>query len=188
MIRKQELDGTPKITCDNADCENKKHAYRPSPKNALKENMWSCKYCSDHSVDWDRIRKRDIYDIDRIKEELKKEWIRSEFWEKEIDKKSIIILNSMSSSEVRQKLRKELDKCVGKPKPFRDGYSVPIKDDKIEGKPFAYAQHATATCCTRCAHYWWGLEMNTQYTNDQLEFLTNIGMAYFAERTGISIK
>ncbi|MBK6510277.1 MAG: DUF4186 family protein [Haliea sp.] len=46
---------------------------------------------------------------------------------------------------------------MGPPKPWGDGRRVPVADKKLEGNPFAYAQHATASCCTKCAYYWWGL-------------------------------
>ncbi len=183
MLRELNDDGTPKLTCQNADCENDEHCFRPKASGkAWKNPTGDCKYCGESPVDWGRVRRRDTSNITALKEELRKEWIRNYFWNKDIDAKSKDKLSKMSREEVEKKLRRELQVCVGPAQPFKDGYRVPITDEKLAGQPFAYAQHATAACCTKCAYYWWGFERNTKYTDDQIDFLTNLCMGYLEDR------
>lgn len=183
MEKLTNSDGTPAIKCQNADCENDKHCFRPKPTGkAWKEPTGDCQYCGESPVDWERIRKRDLTDIPAIRDELKKEWIRSHFWDKPIDAKSVTKLQRSNRQQIRSDLRKTLAACVGPPHPFKDGQRVPIDDEKLEGQPFAYAQHATASCCTKCAFYWWGFERNTQYTDEQIDFLTDMCFGYLEVR------
>lgn len=183
MAKLTNPDGTPAIKCQNADCENDKHCFRPKPTGkAWKKPTGDCQYCGESPVDWERIRSRDLTDIPAIRDELKKEWIRNHFWDKPIDAKSIEKLQQSNRQQIRSDLRKTLAACVGPPQPFKDGQRVPIDDEKLEGQPFAYAQHATASCCTKCAFYWWGLERNTQYTDEQIDFLTDMCVGYLEVR------
>jgi hypothetical protein len=171
------------ISCTAADCENGLHCYRP--KRSAKE--WAnpsgaCQRCGDRSVDWERVRKRDLNDAPALRMELKKEWIRSHFWTKPLDQKSIEFLASTSRVEMRSLVRKELAKVVGPPRPFMDGTRVPVDDEKLTGHPLFYAQHATASCCKRCAYYWWGYPRDKQYTDEQIDFLTDMCMGFFNAR------
>lgn len=183
MLKLTNEDGTPAITCQNADCENDQHCFRPMPTGkAWKEVTGDCKYCGENPVDWNRVKARDLNDFLGLADELRKEWIRNYFWDKSLDEKSLAKLEKLTRTEIRDKLRHTLEACVGPAKPFRDGFRVPISDEKLVGNPFAYAQHATAACCTKCAYYWWGYERNTQYTDSQINFLTDICFRYLEDR------
>lgn len=174
-------DGSAKFSCNNADCDNNLHCYRPK-KNNWKLPTGSCQYCDDKSVDWERIKSRDLNDFSAMRDELKKEWIRNEFWTRQIDDQSVAKLATMTKARIKEELVKELAKCVKPAKPFMDGQRVPVDPQKMRGKPFSYAQHATASCCTKCVYYWWGFERNTEYTNEQIDFLANICFAYLHDR------
>lgn len=171
------------ISCTATDCENGLHCYRP--KRSPRE--WTlptgaCQQCGDHSVDWDRVKKRDLNDAPALQAELKKEWIRNHFWTKPLDQKSIEYLASTPRNETRNRIRKELAKIVSPPFPFRDGNRVPVDDEKLAGHPICYAQHATASCCKKCAYYWWGFPRNKQYSDEQIDFLTDMCMGFFDAR------
>ena len=174
-------DGTPKINCQNADCDNDEHCFRPN-RREWDDPTGDCRYCGDRSVDWERVKRRDMTDSKALRDELRKEWIRNHFWTKEIDEKSVNWLAAKSRDDIRSRLRLELQKCVGPAQPYRDGQRVPVADEKLKGKPFAYAQHATASCCTRCTYYWWGFERNTKYTDEQIDFLTDVCMSFLDDR------
>ncbi len=173
-----------KVKCETAECEKNLHCYMPKKRS---RKSWTdppgdCRYCADHSVDWERVRRRDLTDLPALRDELTKEWIRNYFWDKPMDDDSKRKLLSDSRTTIRQRIRKRLAASVGPPRPFRDGYAVPVDDAKLVGNPLAYAQHATASCCTKCAYYWWGFERNTQYTEGQIDFLTDLCMGYFDGR------
>jgi hypothetical protein len=171
------------ISCTTTDCENGLHCYRP--KRSPKE--WAnppgeCQQCGDRSVDWDRVRRRDLNDAPALQAELTKEWIRSHFWTKPLDQQSIEQLASRARSETRSRIKSELAKVVGPPRPFRDGTRVPVRDEKLAGHPIYYAQHATASCCKKCAYYWWGYARDKQYTDEQIDFLTDMCLGFFDAR------
>ena len=183
MLKKTNADGTPAITCQNADCENDEHCFRPKPTGKdWKEPSGDCKYCGENPVDWERVKKRDLTDIPALRDELRKEWIRNHFWNKAIDEKSLGMLARSTRKEIRADIRHSLQACVGPAQPYMDGRRVPMDDDKLSGKPFAYAQHATAACCTKCAYYWWGFERDTQYSDAQIDFLTDMCFGYLEDR------
>jgi hypothetical protein len=171
------------ISCTATECDNGLHCYRP--KKSRKE--WAdppgtCQRCGDRSVDWDRVRRRDLKDTLALQAELKKEWIRNHFWIEPLDKKSVENLAKTPRIETRDRIRRELAKVVGPPRPFRDGYRVPVEGKKLEGHPIYYAQHATGACCKKCAYYWWGFPRHEQYTDGQIDFLTDMCMSFFDAR------
>ena len=172
-----------KISCHNTDCDNGLHCYRPkkSPR-AWAKPTGECKECGDRSVDWDRVKRRDLADMAALQSELRREWIRHYFWDKSLDQASKQLLAATSRSEMIERVRKELAKGVGPPRPFKDGTRVPVDNAKLEGHPIFYAQHATACCCKKCAYYWWGLPRDQQYTDQQVDFLTEMCMAYLDSR------
>lgn len=186
MLKLTNPDGSPAIKCQNADCEIDQHCFRPKPTGkAWKNPTGDCQYCGESPVNWERIRNRDTSDISTLRSELQKEWIRNYFWEKPIDEKSLAKLAKSSREEIRRDLKHKLVVDIGPPQPFRDGQRVPIDDEKIKGNPFAYAQHATATCCTKCVYYWWGFERNTQYTDEQINFLTDMCFSFLETRDAL---
>jgi hypothetical protein len=128
------------------------------------------------------VRRRDLSDTPALQAELRKEWIRSQFWNKGMDQKSADLLARATRDVIRARIRKELAIGVGVARPFADGMRVPVRDEKLEGHPIFYAQHATASCCKKCAFYWWGFPRNEQYTGEQIDFLTDMCMGYFEAR------
>jgi len=123
-----------------------------------------------------------LKDVDALKLSLQKEWIRRVFWEKPLDQKSLESLAKTSYDELREKVRKDIAKGLGVPRPFKDGQRVPTEDEKLEGHPIFYAQHATAACCKKCAFYWWGFPREAQYSTEQIDFLTEMCMFFFEAR------
>lgn len=76
MLKKSNSDGTPKITCDNADCEKDEHCFRPTRSSkSWQDPPGSCMHCGESPVDWSRVRRRDTSDFDALAAELRKEWI-----------------------------------------------------------------------------------------------------------------
>jgi Domain of unknown function (DUF4186) len=168
------------ISCRKTDCDNGLHCYRPKPTGkAWIEPSGECQGCGDRSVDWDRVKRRNIADGAALQRELQREWIRHHFWTKPIDSDSKEVLLSLSKEDLRSHIRKELAKGVAPPRPWGDGRRVPTKDEKLRGRPLYYAQHATASCCKKCAYYWWGLPRDQQYTQQQLDFLTAMCVGFF---------
>ena len=50
------------------------------------------------------------------------------------------------------------------------------------GNAIFYAQHATATCCRRCAEYWHGIRRGRKLTEREVGYLTELVMVFVRER------
>lgn len=172
---------TVKISCIKKDCEADLHCYRPK-RGGWEDPSGECQGCGDRTVDWDRVRRRDISDFAALEQELRHEWIRYHFWTKPLDTKSIEKLASTTLPEMQEAVRTLLRRKIGIARPFRDGMQTPILDEKLSGHPIYYAQHATATCCKKCAYYWWGFDRTQELTDSQLGFLTELCVRFFQSR------
>jgi hypothetical protein len=172
-----------KISCRNTDCEEGLHCYRPKPTaKAWLNPSGDCQQCGDRSVDWARVKARNLDDVPALQSELKREWIRHYFWTQPLDETSKGLLLGMTRGDLRAFVREELAKGIAPPRPWGDGRRVPVEGPKLEGHPLFYAQHATASCCKKCAYYWWGLPRDQQYSDPQLDFLTSMCMGFFETR------
>ena len=58
------------------------------------------------------------------------------------------------------------------------------RQTKLEGNVLFYAQHATATCCRRCAWYWYGIPRDRELTPTEQAFCADIVLAYLDRRDG----
>ena len=54
-----------------------------------------------------------------------------------------------------------------------DGKQTPMKNH-----PVFIAQHATATCCRGCLNKWWKIPKNRELTEDEIDFVVELIMAY----------
>ena len=54
-----------------------------------------------------------------------------------------------------------------------DGKQTPMRNH-----PVFIAQHATATCCRGCLNKWWKIPKNRELTEDEIDFVVELIMAY----------
>lgn len=79
------------------------------------------------------------------------ELIRAHYWHVPIDQWAYNSARRLGMAELRRRLERRVVAAVADPNVF-NGRSAPYAKDIL-----AYAQHASATCCRRCAAYWHGL-------------------------------
>ncbi len=65
----------------------------------------------------------------------------------------------------------------------------PHKDNDWDGRqtPFTgnliyYAQHATATCCRKCAEEWHGINRDRPLTKEEINYMVDLIMLYIKKR------
>ena len=68
-----------------------------------------------------------------------------------------------------------LRKRVGDAFPLKDGKQTPWR-----GHPVFTAQHATATCCRGCMEKWHGISKGRELTDEEVDRLANLVMAWVA--------
>jgi len=175
------------IRCTSSDCENGLHCFRQTQKTAeanlgelgVKSLGGACRSCGANLVDWSRVYKRDIRDVDYTFPALKYELIRHHFWHVEIDIKAVNHARRKGIVELRIAAENRIRGSVGKAKaqlPF-DGRQTPKS-----GNVLFYAQHATASCCRKCIEEWHGIPSDRALTNTEVTYLTDLVMLYVKDR------
>jgi hypothetical protein len=168
-----------KVTCTSKDCENDKHLYRPKRGQWIKPAAGVCQGCGDTSVDMSIPRARDLTNPGAIFTELGREFIRDHFLNKPIDKKARRILRRDGIDGVRGAALGRLKSAIGREPNAWDGRQTPLN-----GNVLFYAQHATATCCRKCAWYWYGISREGELSDADLEFCHDLVQAYLSRREG----
>jgi len=175
-----------KISCTSSDCDAGTHCFRPDGRKAGGKKARSsadqdgrCRTCGAQLVDWERVRKRDLTDVEYTFQALKYETIRHHFWHVALDEKAVKYarrdglkqLRDDSESRVRKSLGPEASRI------FRDGTQTPKT-----GKALFYAQHATATCCRKCVEYWHGIPRDRALSDEEIGYLAALVFRYIEDR------
>jgi hypothetical protein len=174
------------ISCGSADCENKLHCFHKSRRLSTeqKEN-WKkgiCVYCATDTVDWGRVRKRNLADVNGTIRFLRCEWIRTFFWENELTQR--IIDNACRSGRVAMETRvdRRLRSSVGLPRgqnPW-DGRQTPFKG---KGETIiTRGQHAMACCCRTCMEQWHGIPADAPLSEEHIEYFKKLLLMFIDKR------
>jgi len=163
------------VHCSDSRCEANLHCFSPNrrKKNWQKEYKGQCRACGKNLVDWNKVRRRDLSDVAGTFAELAHEWIRHVFFHAEFDDKAKKQARELGLPGLKSNVRPLLEKKIAPKKIFRDGTQT-----KKEGSAIHYAQHATATCCRKCLHYWHGIERNRELTKEELDYCEGLICAY----------
>ena len=190
--------GKIRIRCSDADCGNELHCYSRSrrlagvaPTTAPRVLVHSsgedplqrrCQVCGIHLVDWSRTLCRDTRDVEHTIEMLNTELVRHHYWHKEFSQWALNYVHRKGRRALRDAFEKRIRQSVGRSQPFRDGAQTPF-DRPMEGRSaLYYAQHATASCCRKCIAVWHGIPRGIELSRDDVRYLTDLGMEYFARR------
>ncbi|PDM39011.1 DUF4186 domain-containing protein [Parageobacillus yumthangensis] len=174
---KQEDEKPVKVKCTDADCENDLHCFLTNKKLINEGKDGLCRYCGANLIDWSRVRKQDIQDIDYLFKALKFEFIRHYFWHVEIDQKAINYAKRKGKIKLKEAVKNRIEKSVMKIPNQYDGRQTPF-----EGNIIYYAQHATATCCRKCIKQWHGIPLDRELTREEVTYFTELIMKYIEER------
>jgi hypothetical protein len=164
-----------KVHCTDALCEAGFHCFSPNrrAKDWQKSYEGECQFCGQNPVDWQKVKTRDLSDVENTFRELSRELIRHTFFDAPFDEKSKKQAHELGMEKLKVRVRPLLEKKIGPQKIFRDGTQT-----KKEGSAIFYAQHATATCCRKCLEYWYGIGRNRELTKEELEFCEGLVFAY----------
>lgn len=155
------------ITCGTTKCSEGFHCYsqkKSSIRKFGKERV--CKQCGTDLIDWERIHKGDLDDVEFTFESLRTEIIRHVFWHTRIEEEALANAFKKGYIGTKETALKLLRTRIGKYNSFMDGRQTPMGKDEIVN----YAQHATATCCRKCLETWHNIDMDVPLTEAQLNF------------------
>lgn len=164
------------VKCTDTRCEDNLHCFKKSRKMKIAE-QGKCRECGIELVDWKRVHKRELNDVQYTFEMLKMELIRHIFWHTNIDQKAINHARRKGRNNLRDAALHRLLKYIANEVNAREGRQTPR-----EGNLIFYAQHATACCCRRCMEYWYGIPLGIKLSQNQVEYFLNLIMMYVDDR------
>jgi hypothetical protein len=167
-----------KVKCSSTECDKDKHCYRP------KRGQWrddgvrgECQACGDTSVDMAVTRARDASNPNAIFAELGREFIRDHFLNKPVDERAQRQIRRDGVDNIRNRVHSHITSRIGGEPNAWDGRQTPL-----EGSVLNMAQHATATCCRKCAYYWYAIPKDRPLQRDELQFCESMVLAYLDRR------
>ncbi|MCG6190200.1 DUF4186 family protein [Maribellus maritimus] len=166
------------ISCTSTKCDDELHCFKLNKK--LKEKYGKdgvCRDCGIDLVDWSRIKRTDLQDVNYTFTMLKKELIRHVYWHTGIKKSAVQEAYKMGKILLREQAEKTIRQKIARNLGIFDGRQTPK-----EGNIINYAQHATATCCRKCIEYWYKIPADSNYTEEQINFFIELIMLYIKDR------
>lgn len=183
MTQSQTIQLPPlKIKCTSTDCDNGLHCFKQNRKKKVASPVGQCRSCGTDLVDWSRVQKCDLSDVNYTFYALKHELIRHHFWHVEIDQKAINHARRKGKSGMRVAAQNRIHKSVGSAQHPREGRQTPKENS---GNAIFYAQHATACCCRKCIEYWHNIPLGRELTEQEIGYFTDLVMLYIEERLPI---
>lgn len=172
---------TLKITCTTSDCERNLHCFKETTKMAV-EDRGLCRYCGADLVNWDRVRRQDVLDVEHTIKALKREYIRHHFWHKIPPQSAINHALRKGREGMCEATDQRIRSSVGRPRAelFRDGTQTTMDDDKAN--LIHFAQHATASCCRACIEEWHGIPPDRALNDAEIAYLAELAMCYIDEK------
>jgi hypothetical protein len=165
------------FSCSTTDCPNGLHAFNGTRTRSGSYPKDTCLECGAALIDWGRVRKQDLGDLDFTVEELKKEYIRHQYWcSLEIDETAINKARRKGIEGTRAAAEHRLRKYICTGTPFRNGMTP------YRGNIVHYAQHATGTCCRNCMEQWHNIPKDRDATDSEISYLTELIMRYVSEK------
>jgi hypothetical protein len=167
-----------KITCTSTACNDGLHCFRQAKKKGEEHvKGGKCRDCGTELVDFARIQKRNLKDLEYTFRSLKHEMIRHHFWHLEIDERALNYARRKGKNGMRTAAEHRIRVSVGPAEPAFDG-----RQTGKSGNPLFYAQHATATCCRKCIEYWHGIEQKRPLTESEIQYFAGLLKMFVDDR------
>lgn len=144
----------------------------------------SCQACGAILVDWNRVRRCDLHDVAHTFDQLKTELIRHHEFHAEIHQHAVNYARRKGRFRLRTTIIEHIRSALGPATPFHDGWQTRYPDaEKPQGKDIIYAgQHATASCCRKCAETWHGMSQGRDLTDAEILYLSELVLRFVDAR------
>lgn len=170
-----------KITCTSTDCGNNLHCFRSTQKLEAEGKGGRCRSCGADLVNWQRVQKRSLEDVQYTFESLRFELIRHYFWHISVAERAVKHARRKGKVALRLFANRQLRKLVGTERHAREGYQTP-RETSSGVNSVHFAQHATACCCRKCIAEWHGIPEGRPLTEAELSYFTDLVMLYVGDR------
>jgi hypothetical protein len=165
------------MTCTSADCGSGLHCFLPKDRKTTGCHGGPCRYCGVELVDWKRTNRISLDDIDYVFGALQFERIRHWYWHKPIDERALNHAKKKGLSGMRIAAEKRIRNYIAK---IPDAFSA--RATPKSGNILYYGQHATGTCCRVCVAEWYGIPMNRELTELEIDYFTRLLIRYVEQR------
>jgi Domain of unknown function (DUF4186) len=166
-----------KITCTSTDCGNNLHCFQLTQKMKKNGPAGRCRTCGVQLVDWPRVHRINLQDVNYTFGALRYELIRHHFWHIPIKPYAINYARRKGRAALREAARKQIAAAVASPNHPRQGQQTQ-RETNPHANAIHYAQHATASCCRKCVEEWHGIPMDRELTERELDYLMELAMLY----------
>jgi hypothetical protein len=167
-----------KIACVMASCKHGRHCLdhlRQPRKGDGPTEPGHCRDCGAHILDLPDVEGRrygDPHEIVATCLDQQNELIRAHYWHVPIDLKAFKKAQRLGRRELHSRAADRVRAALTRTDAYA-GRGTPYHGDVI-----AYAQHATAACCCRCAVYWHGLPSDSSPAPRHIDHVISLVRAY----------
>jgi Domain of unknown function (DUF4186) len=169
------------IKCTSTDCKNNLHCFQLTQKMKKNGPAGRCRTCGAQLVDWARVHRGDLADVNYTFEALRYELIRHHFWHVPVKQYAVNYARRKGRIALKEAARKQIAKAVKDPNHPRQGQQT-HRETHPHANVIHYAQHATASCCRRCLEEWHGIPLDRELTSGEIHYLTDLAMLYVRAR------
>lgn len=170
-----------KITCTSSDCSNGLHCFRLTKKLLKQGTNGRCRSCGVQLIDWPRVHRRDLSDVQYTFEALRYELIRHHFWHIPLSEYAINYARRKGKTGLKTAAQRHIEKAVANPTHPRQGRQTP-RETSPTANIIHYAQHATASCCRKCLEEWHGIPPDRFLFVEEISYLRDLVMLYVDAR------
>jgi hypothetical protein len=164
--------------CYETDCPNGLHCFLKHRSRKTRDG--TCLRCGVELIDWRRVHRRDLHDVEHTNNALQNEHIRHEFWcAVPLSERALTYARRYGRARLIDLARKRIRSSVGRPASSWDGRQTPFED---KGHILHYAQHATATCCRKCIEVWHGVPRDVSLSGEDIEYFAQLLFRYVVSR------
>lgn len=167
-----------KIKCVMASCKHGRHCLdylrRPRKGDGVTE-PGDCRDCGAHILDFPDVEGRrygNLQEIVATSLDQQNELIRAHYWHVPIDLWAFKQAQRLGRRELLRRAAERVRTALTRTDAYA-GRCTPYHGDVI-----AYAQHATAGCCRRCATYWHGLPNDSSPAPHHINHVIYLVRAY----------
>jgi hypothetical protein len=177
--RKKKNHSRLRIGCSQTDCQKGLHFFRPNKESIKLDKVGDCLECGADLVQWERLHKRDFKDVEYTVQALNLEFARNTMWNLKIedDDKAVNYAKRKGKIKLDETVDKRISSSIGNVPNDWDGRQTPRG-----GNPIFYAQHATGTCCRRCAEYWHGVPRDRALVPSEKQYFSNLVKHYLGKK------
>jgi hypothetical protein len=166
-----------KLRCSMSDCATDRHYFLASKKLKAVGESPKCRDCKVDLIDWNKLHRLDLNDVDYTFHALKFELIRHVYWHRNIDERAMNYAKRKGKLGLIETAEHFLRKYIAKPADAFSSIST-----SMDGNPIHYAQHATATCCRRCIEKWHGIPPDRYLQEDEILYFLRLVQLFINDR------